>query len=258
MNTDEHGFSRRGFVSGVVAAVDAAAAQGEFDADFGSAMGVADAIRKKKVSSVELTQHVLRRIEQLNPRLNAVVLRFPEESLERAKQADAALAKGENWGPFHGVPITVKESYGMQGVATTAGVPEWKDFRPSRNSAAVERMLGSGAVIVGKTNGPTTLGDWQSYNPIYGPANNPWDVKRLPGGAPGGGAAALAAGFGYLTLGSDIGGSLPRPPPFFFGVVGQTPPPALGRAGGGAPPRRPAGRGGVGCFSVGAAAAPAG
>src|SRR5260370_34363775 len=123
MNRDEHGFSRRGFVTGVVAAGTAAAAQGEFDADFGSAMGVADAIRKKKGSSVELTHHVLRRIEQLNPRLNAVVLRFPEESLKRAKQADAALANGENWGPFHGVPITGKERSGMQGVEPTTGGP---------------------------------------------------------------------------------------------------------------------------------------
>src|SRR5260370_8646862 len=123
MNTDEHGFSRRGFVTGVVAVVTAAAALGEFDADFGSAMGVADAIRKKKVSSVELTQHVLRRIEQLNPRLNAVVLRFPAESLERAKQADAALAKGENSRPFHGAPLPVKESHAIHHAATTPATP---------------------------------------------------------------------------------------------------------------------------------------
>src|SRR5260370_30756999 len=253
MNTDEHGVSRRGFVTGVVAVVTAAAALGEFDADFGSAMGVADAIRKKKVSSVELTQHVLRRIEQLNPRLNAVGLRFPEESLERAKQADAALAKGENWGPFHGVPITVKESYGMQGVATTAGVPEWKDFRLSRNSAAVERMLGAGAIIVGKTNVPAMLADWQSYNPIYGTANNPWDLKRTPGGSTGGGAAALAAGLGYLTLGSDIGGSLPLPSPLLGGWWAQTPPAFGGMGGPGSPPVCAGARASLRLFRVGAA-----
>ena len=227
MDTDEHGLTRRGFVAGAAAVAAASAAQPSaakigFDADYGTAMGAAEAIRTKKVSSVELTRHVLRRIEQVNPKLNAVILVFAEESLERARQADAALAKGENWGPFHGVPITVKESYGMKGVPGTAGVPEWKDFRPSRNSAAVEKMLGAGAIIVGKTNVPVMLADWQSYNPIYGTTNNPWDVKRIPGGSTGGGAAALAAGLGYLTLGSDIGGSI-RMPSHFCGVYGHKP-----------------------------------
>ena len=222
MSMDGHELSRRGFLAGAAVAVAAAGASRDFDPDFGSALSAAEAIRRKKISSVELTKHVLHRVEQVNPKLNAVILHFVEESLERARQADAAWAKGESWGPFHGVPITVKETYGMKGVPTSAGVPEWKDFRPSRNAAAVDRMLGGGAIIVGKTNVPVMAADWQSYNPIYGATNNPWDLKRTPGGSTGGGAAALAAGLGFLTLGSDIGGSI-RIPSHFCGVYGHKP-----------------------------------
>jgi amidase len=215
--------NRREFL-GAAAMAAGAAAQGAtgFDADFGSALGAAEAIRKKRVSSVELVQHAFDHIRKVNSALNAIVLQFPEQALERARSADAAMARGQNWGPFHGVPATVKESYGMEGVPTTAGVIEWKDFKPKKNAVAVERLLGAGAIVVGKTNVPVMLADWQSYNPIYGSSNNPWDVTRTPGGSTGGGAAALAAGMGYLTLGSDIGGSI-RVPSHFCGIYGHKP-----------------------------------
>ncbi len=142
---------------------------------------------------MELTELAFRRIDQYNPKLNAVILQFREQALARAREADEAIAKKRWWGPFHGVPITVKESYGMEGVPTTAGIPEYKNFKPKRNAVTIDRILHAGAIIVGKTNVPVMLADLQSYNPIYGTSNNPWDVTRTPGGWTGGGAAALAA-----------------------------------------------------------------
>ena len=202
--------------------VAAVAAPSEFSPDFATALDAAAAIKSKRISSVELTELAFRRVDHYNAKINAVILEFRAASLARARQADQALAKKQWWGPFHGVPVTVKESYGMEGVPTTAGVPQYKDFRPQRNAAAVDRILRAGAIVIGKTNVPVSLGDLQSYNPIYGTSNNPWDLARTPGGSTGGGAAALAAGLGHLTLGSDIGGSI-RIPSHFCGIYGHKP-----------------------------------
>src|SRR5579864_5569975 len=214
--------TRRDFLGAVIAGAAATAAPRPFSPDYATALEAAAAIRAKRISSVELTELSFRRIDKYNGKINAVILQFREKALARAREADRALAKKQWWGPFHGVPITVKESYGMEGVPTTAGLPQYKEFRPKRNAVAVDRILRAGAVIVGKTNVPVNLADLQSYNPIYGTSNNPWDLERTPGGSTGGGAAALAAGLGHLTLGSDIGGSI-RIPSHFCGIYGHKP-----------------------------------
>src|SRR5260370_32398070 len=196
--------TRREFLGAAIATAAASAASRTFSADFATALDAAAAVKAKRISSVELTELAFRRIDSYNPKINAVILQFREQSLARAREADRALAKKEWWGPFHGVPITVKESYGMEGVPTTAGIPEYKNFKPKRNAVTIDRILHAGAIIVGKTNVPVMLADLQSYNPIYGTSNNPWDLTRTPGGSTGGGAAALAAAAGPLTRGSSL------------------------------------------------------
>jgi amidase len=199
-----------------------AARAGVEELDFASALDAAHAIRTGKVSSVELTNRMLARIAQLNPRLNAIVTLTPDAALARARAADEARARGDWWGPFHGVPITIKDTYEVDGVRTTAGIPDLKDHVPPRDAVVVARLKRAGAVILGKTNVPVAAADWQSYNPIFGQSNNPWDLARTPGGSTGGGAAALAAGMSYLEPGSDLGGSI-RIPSHFCGVYGHKP-----------------------------------
>jgi amidase len=189
---------------------------------FLSALEAAELIRKKKISSLELTRYMFDRIERYNPALNAFVYQLKDSALARAQQADDALARNEAPGPFHGVPIQVKESFAVAGQPCTWGIPIFKDARPAQNAAAVDRLLGAGAILLGATNVPVNLSDWQSYNPIYGATNNPWDLSRTPGGSSGGAAAALAAGLGYLSMGSDIGGSI-RIPSNFCGIYGHKP-----------------------------------
>jgi amidase len=189
---------------------------------FLSALQAAGKIRKKEISSVELTRHVFDRIERYNPALNAFVYQLKEEAFAQAKKADDAVARKQATGVFHGVPIQVKESFSVAGRPCTWGIPSFKDSRPAQNSAVVDRLLGAGAVLIGATNVPVNLSDWQSYNPIYGTTNNPWDPKRTPGGSSGGAAAAMAAGLGYLSVGSDIGGSI-RIPCHFCGIYGHKP-----------------------------------
>src|SRR5262249_28297566 len=140
---------------------------------------------------------------------------------ETAKAADVALAHGERR-PLLGVPITIKESFNITGLPTTYGVPRFKDFVPKEDAVLVSRVKSAGAVIFGKTNVPLLLNDLQTYNDIYGTTNNPWDLSRTPGGSSGGSAAALAAGFGPLSFGSDIGGSL-RVPAHYCGIYAHKP-----------------------------------
>ncbi len=189
---------------------------------FMSALEAAEAIRRKKVSSAELTRLVFERIDRFNPALNAFVYQLREEALAAAARADEALARGDARGAFHGVPFFVKESFAVAGRPCTWGLPPFRGSKAPQNSAAVDRLLRAGGVLIGATNVPVNLADWQAYNPIYGTTNNPWDVKRTPGGSSGGTAAALAAGLGYLSLGSDIGGSI-RVPAHFCGVFGHKP-----------------------------------
>jgi amidase len=189
---------------------------------YASASVAAHAIRQKQVSSVELTQLVLDRIQKLNPKINAIVSVTADSAMQRAKEADSALAKGKLWGPLHGVPCTIKDTFETAGVLTTAGAPFLKEYVPAQDAVSVARMRAAGMVMLGKTNVPLMAGDWQSYNDIFPTSNNPWDVSRTPGGSTGGGAAATAAGLGYLTLGSDIGGSI-RVPSHFCGLFGHKP-----------------------------------
>jgi amidase len=164
---------------------------------------------------------MIARIEALDPRLNAVVVRDFARAREAANAADAALARGERR-PLLGIPMTVKESFNIAGLPTTWGIPQFKDFMPKEDAVIVSRVKNAGAVILGKANVPFSLFDWQSHNEIYGTTNNPWDLGRTPGGSSGGPAAALAAGFGPLSLGSDIGGSL-RVPAHYCGIYAHKP-----------------------------------
>jgi amidase len=141
--------------------------------------------------------------------------------------------------PLLGIPLTVKESFNVAGLPTTWGIPAQKDFRPPEDALAISRVKDAGGVILGKTNVPLGLGDWQSYNDIYGTTNNPYDLGRTPGGSSGGSSAALAAGYGPLSLGSDIGGSL-RVPAFHCGVYAHKPTFALAPSRGNTPPPFPA------------------
>ncbi len=192
------------------------------DLDFISALDAAALIKAKQVSSLELTRRMLARIDRYNPKLDAYVYQMRDQALAQARAADAALAKGHRLGPFHGVPICVKEAFGVKGEPDTWGIPAYKDSKAPANSAAVQRLLDSGAVLLGGTNVPLNLMDWQSYNAIYGTTDNPWDLTRTPGGSSGGSAAALAAGLAYLSIGSDIGGSL-RVPASFCGIFSHKP-----------------------------------
>jgi amidase len=157
----------------------------------------------------------------LNFKLNAVVVRDFERARAAAKAADAALGRGDDR-PLLGIPIVIKESFDMAGLPTTWGVPALKDFVPKEDALMVARVRAAGAIILGKTNVPYALGDWQSFNDIYGTTNNPWDLGRSPGGSSGGSSAALAAGFVPLSLGSDIGGSL-RVPAHYCGIYAHKP-----------------------------------
>jgi amidase len=189
---------------------------------FRSAKQLAADIRRGRLGALEALDLFLARVDRFNPQLNAIVVRDVDAARRRARQADAALRRGKVWGPLHGVPMTVKESYDVVGMPTTWGLAELKDNLPARNALAVDRLLGAGVVLFGKTNVPSWLADWQSFNPVYGTTNNPWDLSRTPGGSSGGAAAALAAGLTGFEAGSDIGSSI-RNPAHYCGVYGHKP-----------------------------------
>jgi amidase len=184
---------------------------------FASATELLAELRGGRVTSAELTERYIRRIERYDGRLDAVVVRDFERAREQARAADAG-----GTGALRGLPITLKESFNVAGLRTTCGVPEWQGFVSQHDAPAWARLRGAGAVLLGKTNVPPMLADGQSANPIYGRANNPWDLGRTPGGSSGGSAAALAAGLSALEVGSDIGGSI-RVPAAFCGVYGHRP-----------------------------------
>jgi len=192
------------------------------DAHFWSAKRLAAALRRRKIGCLELLEHFLKRVEQHNPALNAIIATDLPAARKRARAADRALGKGEVWGPLHGVPMTLKESYDVVGMPTTWGSPELRQNFPQRDALAVTRFKNAGVTLFGKTNVPLMLADWQSYNAVYGTTNNPWDTARSPGGSSGGSAAALAAGLTGLEAGSDIGASI-RNPAHYCGVYGHKP-----------------------------------
>lgn len=189
---------------------------------FTSATELAGEIRDRRVGCLELLDHFIARAERHNPALNAIVAWQIEKARARAREADAALARGDIWGPLHGVPMTVKESFNVVGLPSTWGSPAFKDNIAGENAVLIERVLKAGAVIYGKTNVPFMLQDSQSYNEVYGTTNNPWDTACGPGGSSGGEAAALATGFSALGAGSDIAGSL-RNPAHYCGIYAHKP-----------------------------------
>jgi amidase len=205
------------------------------DRTFTSATELAAEIRDRRIGCLELLDFFLARAERHNPALNAIVVWQVERARERARAADAALSHSERWGPLHGIPMTVKESFNVAGLPTTFGNPLWKDNIAAENAFLIDRLLQAGAIVFGKTNVPYMLGDAQSYNEIYGTTNNPWDPTRSPGGSSGGEAAALAAGLSALGAGSDIAGSL-RNPAHYSGVYGHKPTWGLISTRGHAPP----------------------
>jgi len=192
----------------------------------------------RQVSAVELLEQAITRISRHDTRINAVVVRDFDRARTSAAAADAALARGERR-PLLGIPMTVKESFNVGGLPTSWGLPAGRDWRPAEDAVAVARLKASGAVVLGKTNIATTISDWQSFNAVYGSTSNPYDPRRTPGGSSGGSAAALAAGYVSLELGSDISGSI-RAPAHLCGVFGHKPSanlvPQRGHAPPGAPP----------------------
>lgn len=174
------------------------------------------ALAARDISACELAEVAIARIESLDPKLNAVCVRDFDRALDAARAADDVLAMGERR-PLLGIPLLVKESFNVAGLPTTWGFPQHKDFVPTEDALPVARVKAAGGVVLGKTNVPLGLGDWQSYNDIYGTTNNPFNTGRSPGGSSGGSADALAAGYVPLALGSDPGGSL-RMPAHFCGV----------------------------------------
>src|SRR3954451_5970670 len=217
--------SRRKFIGGLAAAAATSiipagrllAGDIPSGAAYYPAAELVQALASRQISSRELIEAAVSRIETLDPKINAVVVRDFERARAAAEDADAALARGE-WRPLLGLPMTVKESFNVAGLPTTWGFVD-SNWRPDADALAVQRLKAAGAIVIGKTNVPAGLTDWQSYNNIYGTTNNPWDLSRTPGGSSGGGAAALAAGFVSLELGSDIGGARRGHGGFLGGVL---------------------------------------
>ncbi len=187
-----------------------------------SATELAGDIRSREVSSRELLEHLVARIERLDGPVNAVVQWDLERARAAADAADRAVTAGDDLGPLHGVPMTIKDSFQTEGCVTTSGSPELADFVPTEDAWPVARLRAAGAIPFAKTNLPLLADDIQSFNEVYGTTNNPHDPTRTPGGSSGGSAAALAMGFTPIELGSDIGGSI-RVPAHYSGVMGHKP-----------------------------------
>lgn len=207
------------------------------DLHYQSATELVAALANKKISSVELVEKTISRIERLDEKINAIIVRDFERARVTAKAADEAIARNERL-PLLGLPITVKESFNITGLPTTWGNLRYKNWCPNNDALAITRLKKAGAIIIGKTNVPFMLQDWQSYNEIYGTTNNPWDLSLTPGGSSGGSAAALAAGFVSLELGSDFAGSI-RVPAHYCGVFGHKPSFNLVPMRGASPPTSP-------------------
>ncbi|HEY8438079.1 MAG TPA: amidase [Candidatus Limnocylindrales bacterium] len=178
-------------------------------------------IRGREVSSIEVVQSCLSRIEAVNPVLNAVVTLAPD-ALDRARAADRAIARGASLGQLHGVPCTIKDSLDTAGLRTTAGTIGWRDRVPDRDATAVIRVKAAGAIVLGKTNTPEFTWSDETDNDVFGRTSNPYDVERTPGGSSGGAAAIVAAGGSPFDIGSDTGDSI-RQPAHVCGIAGIKP-----------------------------------
>lgn len=180
---------------------------------------LAQAIREREVTAVEVLEAHLCQIARHNPRLNAIITLDEASARQRAREADRALARGELWGPLHGLPVTVKDVFETAGMRTTAGYPPLATYVPQRDATVVACLRQAGAIILGKTNVPLLGRGEHTDNPIFGRTNNPWKLECTPGGSSGGSAAAVAAGLSPLDIGSDLGGSI-RMPAHFCGIFG--------------------------------------
>ncbi|HEX4864877.1 MAG TPA: amidase family protein [Acidimicrobiales bacterium] len=183
----------------------------------------AEAIRGRKISSREMLDEYLARVERINPQLNAVVTLDPGPAGEAAARADQeASRRTADLGPLHGLPVTIKDAIETAGIRSTGGARELSTHVPERDAPAVAKLKAAGAIVFGKTNAPRWSGDMQTFNDLFGTTNNPWDHSRTPGGSSGGAAASVAAGLTSFELGTDIGGSV-RVPSNFCGVFGHKP-----------------------------------
>ena len=192
------------------------------DLTYSSLVTIADAIRAREVSSSEVLEAHLARIDEVNGDLNAVVQLCAERAREEAAAADAAIARGDELGPLHGVPITLKDSHDTAGVISTGGTLGRKDFVPEADSTVTARLRGAGAILMGKTNTPELTLSGETDNLVYGQTRNPFDLTRTPGGSSGGAGAIICAGGSPLDMGSDTGGSI-RLPSHFSGIAGIKP-----------------------------------
>src|SRR5437667_525540 len=193
------------------------------DIVFSSTTQLAVAIRAGHVSATEVLEAHLAQIDTHNPALNAIVTMDTERAHERAREADEALARGQVWGPLHGVPFTLKDAHATAGMRTTTGFPPLADYVPKVDSTVTARLKAAGGILIGKTNVHVMLADpAQTNNPIFGRTNNPWNSERTPGGSSGGAAAALAAGMTPFEIGTDLSASI-RIPAHFCGVYGLKP-----------------------------------
>lgn len=189
---------------------------------FASAHQLAQMIRDRVVCAVEVLDAYLAQIAKHNSKLNAICTLDEDNARVRAKLADEALARGENWGALHGVPITIKDIFETVGLRTTAGYIPLKDYVPQQDATVVARLRAAGAIVLGKTNMAELAGDFQSTNSLFPRVNNPWHLGYTAGGSSGGSAAAVAAGLSPLDLGNDIAGSV-RQPAHFCGIYGLKP-----------------------------------
>jgi amidase len=187
-----------------------------------SAFQIAKDIKAQRITARQVLAFFIERVVTLNPQINAVIALNEERALAQADEADIAASNGVDWGPLHGVPLTIKDAFCTEGLITVGGMPGYSEHVPSKNALAVQRYIDAGAIVFGKTNVPFMSSDLQSFNDVYGVTNNPWDTLRTCGGSSGGAAAALAAGLTPLELGSDIGGSI-RTPSHFNGIYGHKP-----------------------------------
>lgn len=187
-----------------------------------SAVTLLEALSKREVSSRELTETHLARIEQVNPAINAIALLDADGALATADERDRESAKSESRGPMHGLPITIKDSFETAGIVTVAGTEGRAGTVPDRDATVVARLKGAGAVLMGKSNTPELTMTWESNNIVYGRTNNPYDLSRSPSGSSGGAAAIIAAGGSPLDMGSDSAGSI-RMPAHYCGIAGLKP-----------------------------------
>jgi amidase len=186
---------------------------------FMTATELARRIRTKELSAREVMEAHLAQIERVNPKVNAIVTFLPERATEGAAAADEALARGDDVGPLHGLPVAYKDLVWTKGIRTTSGSPIFRDFVPGEDALIVERLRRAGAITIGKTNTPEFGAGSQTYNEVFGESLNPYDTTKTCGGSSGGAAVALACGMLPIADGSDLGGSL-RNPAGYCNVVG--------------------------------------